>query len=647
MKKLIALAACTLLALSTFSQRDKDVPDFGKVEKAELEMTTCDFDPDAEAVALFDVGELYCTFSSIGVTFDLEKHVRIKILKDKGKGLADVHLRYVGFKNDETIKNLTAQTYNLDPSGNMVVSKVEKKLIYLKKINKYYYEMVFTFPEVKAGSVIEYKYTHTNVGIANWRFQKGIPVKYSRYKIDMPREIELYASPVCILPYERKTDSRGTRDIQTYSMKNIPALRDEPYISCDDDYLQRLEVRPLAINPPSQPRINLVRNWVQVIRGLMEDEDFGLQLKRNIPRTDDLDAALKTVKDPYQRMVLVHDYVRKNMQWNEIEGIYAQDGIRSAWKDRKGTTGEINMILVNLLKDAGLDCKPVLVSTRDNGRVNTGIAETRQFNKVMAHVTINNKVYVLDATEKFTPARLIPYDVMFSEGLIINKIDTYDWGWTVLWDENQRFRDVVLLRADLSEEGILKGEAVVNSYDYSRIKRIPLLKKSKDEFKNAYFTSSIPGLQLEDFTLENEDVDSLPLVQKINFSLPVSSSGDYKYFSINLFTGLEKNPFVADNRFSDVFFGATQMYNFVVSINIPDGYAFDALPKNVRMIMPDTIIAITRFIAADKKQLSARIILEFKKPFYSVQEYPEFKEFYKKLFDLLNEQIAIRKETNP
>src|SRR5690606_24820152 len=138
-----------------------------------------------------------------------------------------------------------------------------------------------------------------------------------------------------------------------------------------------------------------------------------------------------------------------------------------------------------------------------------------------------------------------------------------------------------------------------------------------------------------------------PLVQKINFSLPVSSSGDYKYFSINLFTGLEKNPFVADNRFSDVFFGATQMYNFVVSINIPDGYAFDALPKNVRMIMPDTSIAITRFIAADKKQLSARIILEFKKPFYSVQEYPEFKEFYKKLFDLLNEQIAIRKETNP
>jgi hypothetical protein len=114
-----------------------------------------------------------------------------------------------------------------------------------------------------------------------------------------------------------------------------------------------------------------------------------------------------------------------------------------------------------------------------------------------------------------------------------------------------------------------------------------------------------------------------------------------------MFTGFEKNPFVADTRFSDVFFGANQTITLVANINIPQGYVFEALPKSVRMIMPDTSISITRRIAAEKTQLSARITLEFKKPFYTVEEYPEFQEFYKKLFDLLNEQIAIRKETNP
>jgi hypothetical protein len=42
-----------------------------------------------------------------------------------------------------------------------------------------------------------------------------------------------------------------------------------------------------------------------------------------------------------------------------------------------------------------------------------------------------------------------------------------------------------------------------------------------------------------------------------------------------------------------------------------------------------------------------RITLEFNRPFYTAQEYVDFKEFYKKLFDMLNEQFVIKKKTNP
>lgn len=46
-----------------------------------------------------------------------------------------------------------------------------------------------------------------------------------------------------------------------------------------------------------------------------------------------------------------------------------------------------------------------------------------------------------------------------------------------------------------------------------------------------------------------------------------------------------------------------------------------------------------------ENRLSVRINLEFKKPFYSIDEYSDFKEFYKKLFDILNEQFVIRKKS--
>ncbi|WP_276482945.1 DUF3857 domain-containing protein [Paraflavitalea pollutisoli] len=641
MRKTITLIALMGLAVPVLAQRDKDIPAFGTVEKADLLARECDFDKEAEAVVLFDAAEAYADMMG---QIELVRHIRIKILKDKGLKAADIRIPYFSYRNDESIKGLTAQTYNLDAGGNVVATKVDKKLIYEKALNKYNSEQVFTFPDVKAGSIIEYKYTHSNLGLASWYFQRSIPVKYSRYRVDLPEEIEFTCNALAVLPVEQKTENKGRRTVKTMSMTNVPALRDEPFITCEDDYLQRIETKLIAVNNPGMPRRSLLLNWPQVIKALAEDENFGVQMKRDIPRTTELDSMLKKQPDPYQRMSTVHQYVRKNMEWNNIRGIGAFDGVRAAWKDKKGTSGEINLILVNLLKDAGLKASPLLVSTRDNGRVNTSFASSRVFNKVVAHVTIGEQVYVLDATEKYTPSNLIPYDLMYSEGLAIEKIDTWAWGWKVLWDQKPHFRETIILRANIDEQGVMNGNASVTSYDYSRVNRMPTLKLGKDKFIEKFFTSTNAGVKIDSIAIENEAIDSLPLNQSFAFTQPVNSSGDYRYFSVNLFTGLEKNPFVADNRFSDVFFGTNQNYQIVANVTIPESYEFETLPKSVRMIMPDTSISITRRVNAEKNVMAVRISLEFSKPFYTPEEYPDFKEFYKQLYALLNEQYAIRKK---
>ena len=121
MYKPLILFACLTITLPLFAQKGSDIPGFGKVEKADLEMKSCDIDEKAEAVVLFDVGELYCDISAIANSMQLERHVRIKILKDKGKDQADIKIPYYSFHNVEYIKNLSAQTYNLDAAGNIMV----------------------------------------------------------------------------------------------------------------------------------------------------------------------------------------------------------------------------------------------------------------------------------------------------------------------------------------------------------------------------------------------------------------------------------------------------------------------------------------------------------------------------------------------
>ena len=136
MTKLIAVVIAMTFSLTLFSQKNKDknpnLPAFGTVDKADLEMKKCDFDDKAEAMVLIDDGAL----ETIGDDLQFKRRLRIKIFNTKGLEWADVHLRYFSERNLQDITGIEAQTYNLDANGNIVVTKVEKKLIYEKKINK-------------------------------------------------------------------------------------------------------------------------------------------------------------------------------------------------------------------------------------------------------------------------------------------------------------------------------------------------------------------------------------------------------------------------------------------------------------------------------------------------------------------------------
>ncbi len=646
MKHICLLLFFCLFSIGLHAQKLKKLPAYGDVDKSDLVMKECGFDKGAAAMVIFDEAEsvfrINETTSSLSFYEQTLHRVRIKIFNESGFEYANVKVKYPSHDKMISIINFSAQTYNLDASGNVVISKVDKASVYDKKINARFSEKIFAFPEVKAGSIIEYKYTLDNATRDQWYFQKKIPVQFSRFIVDFPSEFIMDFIPNCSLPLQKGTSSKdGAGNYNWYAMENVPGLSDEPYMSCREDYLQKIESRLIALDFPGVPRRSLLRTWPEIIKELVEDEDFGRQLKKDIPRTADLNMMLVGLNDPFKKMYIIHEYVRKNMQWNGYSNIWALDGVKSAWRDKKGTTGEVNLILINLLKDAGLTVHPLLVSTRDNGIINTGVAGYDQFDKVLAQVTIGDKIYILDATERSTPSMLIPLEVMASEALLIAKPDSYEWGWRVLFDEKHVFNRKVFLNAQADSNGTLKGIATITAADYERCKLLP---EGKGSVVNLKDKLASPGtVRIDSFRVENEETDSLPLIEHVQFESAGSSSGEYKYFSANLFTGLEKNPFIAEERNTDIFYSANQKYDITAAIFLPDGYVMEGLPKNLRMRMPDTSIVFTRQSAFNNGLLNISYQLEFRSPVFLKDIYPEFREFYKKLFDLLNEKFVFRK----
>lgn len=620
---------------------------FGDISSNELELQDCDFDKNAEALVLFDIGKFACFFypsTRTGITTEFNRHLRIKILNEKGLKWANIRIPYFSSAG-EKIKNVSAQTYNTDGSGKVVVSKVEKSLIYDKKVTNRLSEKTFAFGDVKVGSIIEYKYTVAESGLYNWYFQKDIPVKYSSYTVDYPHDFQLLSTPVCVLPVEQNIQRDQLRTVRSFSMKDVMPIRDEPYIDCSEDYLQRVESNILSVTTSSGSRYNLMPGWPTVLSGLMQDPDFGIQLEKGIPEDLDLQVQLKAINDPYHKMNIIYRYVQENMEWNGVKNIWAVNGIKSAWQEKKGTAGEINLILINLLRNAGLDVYPMLVSTRDHGKIHIERPGINQFNKVLAYVKVADKFFVLDGTQKFTPYNLIPSEVMSTWALIYKKSvkDKDEWEWNILWNEEKKYKNNIDVKANISHENLLTGEALISSYDYARVESFSALKSDSLKYINQKLSGGNPALKIDSFSIGNLQIDTMPLIQKIRFAQPIASLGDYKYFSMNLFTGFEKNPFLSDTRFSDIFFGVNQEYSFRGTFTAPTGYSFEEVPKDNALTLADNSISVNKVAAVSRNTLTVTLNVVFKKPIYERDKYESIQEFYKKLFALLNEQYVLRK----
>jgi hypothetical protein len=59
---------------------------------------------------------------------------------------------------------------------------VDKKQLYTENTDKYRRTLIFTFPNVKSGSVIEFNYkwsTYYSYNYPDWYFQSNLPCRYS------------------------------------------------------------------------------------------------------------------------------------------------------------------------------------------------------------------------------------------------------------------------------------------------------------------------------------------------------------------------------------------------------------------------------------------------------------------------------------
>ena len=95
---------------------------------------------------------------------------------------------------------------------------------------------------------------------------------------------------------------------------------------------------------------------------------------------------------------------------------------KQVWEEGQGNSADINLALVSLLKAMELNAFPVVLSTQSNGILPLSHPSLTDLNYVIAMAEVDNKTYLMDATDPLSAVNLLPVRCLNDKGHIIDPV---------------------------------------------------------------------------------------------------------------------------------------------------------------------------------------------------------------------------------
>lgn len=626
---------------------------WGEIPKEDLEMTVYESFPDADAVVLGDDGLTSIDFSTNKYATVIEVHRRIKILKKSAFDRADISIRY-RVSGVNRLNNLKAQI--ISPSGKIVVLK--KADIFTEKISNEIRAKKIAFPNVQEGSIIEYKYMlkQEGINIPSWSFQEDIPVRWSRYRVQTPDWFEYISMhqgrklDVNLISSENSTVSLGPGNRvdanitkRYYEIKNVSPLKEESYITTMNDYVTKIKFQLKGVNYPNQNYKAVLSNWSALAKELRA-EDFGQQYLKKSGYNKILKAAgdqISAADKPSATIEKIFDFVQKNMEWDG-DYWYNPKDIEKAYEKKKGYSGQINMILLALLRNAGIKAYPALISTRRHGKVVTEYPIMSQFNHMILYTVLDGKAVFLDAINDSHPYSYLP----------VNSLNKEAW---VLFDDAFKWMPIVANKASkstrakfkLSEDGDMEGMIQSRRKGYIAFgPRKKYLDKGEETFIQEGIQKAFPDADITAYTVKDAKANRSFYQDQIELSIPsyAESNGDLIYIQPMLHEAYDENPFKAGTREYPVEMPYPFSENYILELEIPEGYTVESLPESAVVSLEGNNASFKYTIGAkNDKTIQLVMRMQVVQTYFNPENYVPLKKFYDLIVEKQGEQIVLKK----
>ena len=672
MIKKIAFTLFLFTQLATFTQNY----DFGKVSNEELQEQFYPLDSSADAAYLYRSRKTHFDYDvDDGFRTITEVHNRIKIYNKDGfkNGTQEVVLYKPLSGKKEKFTNLKAYTFNLI-KNKIVKTKVSKKSIFEERKNKYYVIQKIPLPNIKENSVIDIKHNVISPfrSIDDLKFQFEIPIKKLNYSVAIPdyfkykEYIRGYYQIKPIFSFINKDFQFETPDKKVsksggyvtekgevfklnvaikqslFKADNIPALKGkEAFIGNIENYRGAIIYELASSKLPNSMEEHYADSWENISKKIYRSGAFGDELTKSSYYSDDIENLLKSANNEFEKVAILFQFVKSKVKWNGYYGKYTENGVRKAYRENTGNVADVNLMLTSMLRFAGLDANPVLVSSRGNGI--PLFPTIKGFDYVIAAVTFNDGKYVLlDATEPYSLPNTLPERALNWNGRLVKKDGSSSWLKLITGkhslEENML---MVKINDELVAEGFIRTK-------FDNIKALNF-RRNKNHIKEEILSTNFEennNVEIEDFKLQNKLDLNKPIVRMIKFSSEdlIEGINGKLYIEPLLFLTRHNNPFKLEERKFPIDFTTSWKELNRVTITIPNGYKVEKLPETLAIGLPEDIGVFKYQVSQVGNKIKSVSVLQFNKPLIGAQYYKDLKNFFDETVRKQSEKIVLIKQ---
>ncbi|MBC5835929.1 DUF3857 domain-containing protein [Flavobacterium sp. F372] len=668
MKKLILTLLFPVLVLA----QDYDL---GKVTIAELNQKQHPTDTSAVAAILFNKGKSCIEYTqSDGFVLITEVVAKIKIYKKSGFDWANKQVSYyVGSQEDESLIFSKAATYNL-VNGKIEKTKLNSDGEFDEKYNKYWKFKKITLPNVKEGSIIEYKYTIKSVYLSNipdWQFQQVIPVDYSEFVTKIPEYWTfkyytrgfiqpVFKTDVKAINIELKDKFRtipgvsgasstnySTQNMEysettnKFTLKNLPALVEESYSNNIVNYLSGVQHELASTQFKNQATKMFSQSWEDVVEKIYKNSDFGLELNKESYFEEDLNKLIKgQILSENEKIIKIFDFVKNKVKWNNLSGIYTDVGVKKAYLEGVGNVADINLILTKMLRNSGIKANPVLLTTRS--RAINLYPSSDAFNYVICGVEIGDKIVFLDATDKLLKPDVLPTRALNYIGRLVRENGT---STEVDLSPKVHSKKSVMIFASVDNQSI-KGnikETLTENRAYNfREKNNAISEESYLE----NIEKNMSGFEISEYKIENKKDEKESLKEDYNFTSTneIEVINDKLFFKPLLFFAIDENPFKQDKRDYPIDFKYPTHDSYTLTYNLPQGYVVESMPEKMNIATEDNLSSFSFLIGQTGNKIQIVSNFYINSAMVPSDYYDTLKVFYNQVYLKMNEKIVLKKQ---